>query len=145
MTGLIQFILFLCLNYLRTCWISKKRSFIKIKLASIITKPYIHPLPCYHNGLYYKPIIVSSCCMQLVIVIIVQCLNTYVDKPLGNLMINTRNKLNPQLIILCRITYWSYISHNSCKDYNLSKLLYISLSDLREIILKGQYSIIIAG
>ena len=82
--------------------------------------------------------------MQLVIVIIVQCLNTYVDKPLGNLMINTRNKLNTQLIILCRITYPLCISHNSCKDYNLSKLLYISLSDLREIILKGQYSIIIA-
>ena len=74
---------------------------------------------------YYKPIIISSCCMQLVIVIIVQCLNNYVDKPLGKLMINTRNKLNLQLIILCRITYWSYISHNYCKDYNLSKLLYL--------------------
>ena len=48
--------LFLCLNYLRTCWIFKNRGFIKIKFATIITQQYnIHPLPCYHNRLYYKP------------------------------------------------------------------------------------------
>ena len=88
---------FLCLNYLRTCWIFKNRSFIKIKLQSIITQQYIQHLICpvIKMSYIYKQIIVSSCCMQLVIVIIVQCLNNYIDKPLGNLKINTRNKLNP--------------------------------------------------
>ena len=81
--------------------------------------------------------------MQLVIVIIVQCLNTYVDKPLDNLKINARNK-ETHNYILCRITYPLRISHNSCKDHNLSKLLYILLSDLKETILKEQYSNIIA-